>query len=424
MGEKRTLAHHGSIYVLAMLVTRGTSFTLMIVYANILQPEQYGLVGTLLATVGLLVVFVGLRPDIYVIKHYHQAQESFHGRMGSLYFILVTTFLVILAVMLLATPFLPVSAESAIVFVLAATCLAGVRAAHQLPDSILVSGGQPIRFAASQAVLATGLVALSLPLVYFFRSWQAMALGTAVATVLAAVVSSLLAAGVLGRRNCIRMFRPNREYAGEAFSFLFPLSFHVIGFMSVTAIDRLILLDFKGPEMVGAYTAAYTLAMIVGVGHDALLKAWNPFFFRKVMAEGVRLQRMLGPQSLYAFLSIVMAVMYGYMAQWAFDAVFPAVYGYAAAIVPVICLAYGLEGARKVFCGQLYVYSRTKTLAAISISSAILNILLNILWIPEYGVAGAAYATLAAFVVMTMTVVIVSVYLSCVANGLSEKRVA
>lgn len=424
MGERRTLARHGSIYILATLVARGTPFALMIVYANILEPEQYGLVGALVAAVGLLSVFVGLRPNIYVVKHYHQAQGSFAERVGSLYFILGATFLLALAVILLASPLLPVPAESAIAFALAVTCLAGVRGAHQLPDSILVSSGQPVRYAVSQAVLAAGLVVLSLPLVYLFRSWQAMALGTAVATALAAVLSSLFVVHVLGRREGTRLFRPNRQYAGEAFAFLFPVSFHVIGFTAVASIDRLILMDMKGAETVGAYTAAYTLAMAIGVGHEALLKVWNPYFFRKVAADGVRLQRMLGPQSLYALVSIVTAVAYGFVAQWAFGAVFPRVYGYAAAIVPVICLAYGFEGARKVFCGQLYVFSRTKTLAAISLAAAVLNIVLNVLWIPDYGVAGAAWATLAAFAVMTIAVVIVSVHLSWAAEGLSAERAA
>lgn len=424
MGEKRTLARHGSIYILATLVARGTPFALMIVYANLLEPVHFGLVGTLVAAVGLLSVFVGLRPNIYVVKHFHQAQGAFAERVGSLYFILAVTFVAALAVMLLASPWLPVPAESALVFALAVTCLAGVRGAHQLPDSILISSGQPVRYAASQAVLAAGLVVLSLPLVYLVRSWEAMALGTAVATALAAVLSSLFVVQVLGRREGTRLFRPNRQYAGEAFAFLFPVSFHVIGFTAVTSVDRLILMDLKGAEMVGAYTAAYTLAMVVGVGHEALLKVWNPYFFRRVAADGVRLQRMLGPQSLYAVVSIVTAVAYGLAAQWGFGAIFPDVYGYAAAIVPVICLAYGLEGARKVFCGQLYVFSRTKTLAAISLAAAVLNIALNILWIPEHGVAGAAWATLAAFAVMTTAVVAVSVYLSWAAEGLAAERVA
>lgn len=422
MSERRALARDGLIYVGSTLLSRGTPFVLMIVYAHLLSAEQYGFIGTLLAAVGLLSVYVGLRPDTYVVTHYHRAGDQFGHRVGALYLILAVTFLVGLAAMLLAHPWLPVPAEQALVFAVAVACLAGVRGVQLIPDSILMASGRPLHYAAGQATLAGGMVVLSLPLVYFLRSWHAVAMGNALALALAALVSSVLMARVIAVPDGTSPFRPRRHYAGEAFGFLFPLTFHIIGFVSVNAIDRLLLMGLKGPETVGAYTAAYTLGMVVGVGHDALTKVWNPYFFRKINAEGVRLARMLGPQSLYALLSLLSALVYGLLAQAAFGLVFPETFAHAAAIVPIICVAYGLEGARKIFCGQLYACSRTKTLAVISLVSAFVNIALNLLWIPDHGITGAAYATLVSFALMTVAVVAFSVYLSSVTAPAPEGR--
>lgn len=414
MGEGRTLARDGLIYVGATLAAKGTPFILLIVYAHILSPADYGLVGTVMATVTIASVYVGLRPDIYVVKHYHQVPGELGDRITALYQILVFTLLIVLAVLLLGIPWLPISGLSGVVFAFAVAGLAGARGAQLIPESVLMSGGRSGLYALSQVVMAVGFVAVTLPLAYAFRSWESVAFGNLVTWLVGAFVATLLAWRQFGARDPATYVRVKRKQIGEAVGFLFPLTFHVIGFTSVNAIDRLILLDMKGAETVGAYTAAYTLGLVLGTGHEALLKAWNPYFFRRVNAAGVHLRAMLGVQSAYAAASVLSAIIYGLLARYAFDFLFPPEYAHAAAIVPVICLAYGLEGARKVFCGQLYVFSRTKTLAAISLLAAVINIVLNLAWIPTLGIAGAAYATLAAFALMTGAVVALSIYLSCV----------
>ncbi|MDN3517822.1 oligosaccharide flippase family protein [Aquisalimonas lutea] len=420
MSEARTLGVNGLIYLAATLVARGVPFILMVVYANVLPPDEYGLVGTIMVTVGIVSVYVGLRPDIYVIKHYHQDEGAFGDHIAALYQILATTFLVIIALLVLGHALLPVPREVALGFAAAVAVLSLGRGLQLIPDSLLMSSGRSLQYAISQLVLAVGYLAVSLPLVYWLRSWEAMAVGNFVVWCAGAGVSTALAAGLFGFHGLRSLARLRPQRLREAFGFLFPLTFHVIGFALVNAIDRFILMDMQGVAAVGAYTAAYTLGLVLGVAHDALLKAWNPYFFRRVTSEGVSLRRMLAPQSLYALASVVSALVYGYAASHAFEFMYPAAYANAAAVVPVVCLAYGLEGVRKIFCGQLYVFSRMKTLASMSLLAALANIVLNVLWIPQFGIMGAAYATLAAFAFMATAVIFFSIYLSHAAARLPD----
>jgi len=68
--------------------------------------------------------------------------------------------------------------------------------------------------------------------------------------------------------------------------------------------------------------------------------------------------------------------------------------------IPFLVIAFALEGLRKPLSSFLMHKSKVKTLASVSIFSALLNIVLNILLIPKIGIMGAVYATVISFFVL------------------------
>src|SRR5207249_1710635 len=70
-------------------------------------------------------------------------------------------------------------------------------------------------------------------------------------------------------------------------------------------------------------------------------------------------------------------------------------YGAATQVLPVIAFASVFQGLYTLLVTVVFLMKRTARLALLTISSAILNIGLNLVLIPRIGIMGAAWSTLA-----------------------------
>jgi O-antigen/teichoic acid export membrane protein len=73
----------------------------------------------------------------------------------------------------------------------------------------------------------------------------------------------------------------------------------------------------------------------------------------------------------------------------------------AADLVPVICLAYFFYSLHTHFSVPVLVSKRTRLLLPASVAGALVNVAANIVLIPALGLAGAAWASVATFVVFS-----------------------
>jgi O-antigen/teichoic acid export membrane protein len=404
----KLLASRTAVYFAVSVVAKGIAFALMVFYANILTAAEFGILGTFAAVLALVGVYIGFRPETYVFKvHAECGDEQVGVHLVALYKLLAISFAVVSVGLALGAGWLPIDHDERWLFASGVALTALVQGSLLITNTFLVSSDRPKAYATTELTMIFGFLIISLPFVYFTRDWTGRVLGDLLAISLAAAVSIVLVK---------RQFRQNQTRANwlhpiepaavkAALRFLFPVTFHVVGFAAVTMLDRLLIADMMDVEAVGRYTAAYSLGMVLGVAHDAALRAWNPQFFRLVN-EGPAVQRKLWRiQWWYAAGALVSSVIYGVIATQAFDRLFPAEYHSARGIVLPFCLAYGFEGVRKIFCGYLYHRGRTSVLALITVLASVLNIFLNLWWIPIHGLMGAALATLIAFFLMALAVV-------------------
>jgi O-antigen/teichoic acid export membrane protein len=71
-------------------------------------------------------------------------------------------------------------------------------------------------------------------------------------------------------------------------------------------------------------------------------------------------------------------------------------------IVPVIALAYIFQGTNRFVLAGSYIAKKTMNLGAVGLASAGINIVLNLLLIPRYGMLGAAWSTAFSFFLMSV----------------------
>lgn len=265
--------------------------------------------------------------------------------------------------------------------------------------SIHIAGLNPLRYAvliAKRAVM--GLAAAALLLLVLGLAERGIILGL--------ILGNLVAASIDLPQWC-RQVRPHlieRKMANELLRYGMPLTAALGLSFILTTSDRFLIEYFLGASSVGLYTAGYDLTsqaltslfMIVNL-------AAYPLAIRALERDGVKAAQAQLRQNGVLFLGVALPATAGLcMISSSFAGLilggpFRAT---AAEIIPWIALAFFLAGFRAYYLDVSFQLARRTSLQVWPIgAAALVNITLNIWWLPVYGVMGAVYATVVAFAI-------------------------
>jgi O-antigen/teichoic acid export membrane protein len=184
------------------------------------------------------------------------------------------------------------------------------------------------------------------------------------------------------------------NFMGTIFRYSIPLFFVSIGFLIATEVDTVMLGLLSSDAEVGTYAVAkqitiklphISLAMAMGtMPVFAKLNDGNKEELKKLFYKLLRTNALI-------FGIIALAIVF---LSWFFV---PLIFGvqYSASVLPLqILTVYLLSFSFSVFLSSFLDYQGLAKKRAVNLSvSAILNIVLNFILIPEYGAVGAAIAT-------------------------------
>lgn len=222
---------------------------------------------------------------------------------------------------------------------------------------------------------------------------------TAEAFVLGRLVAQLLAVAVGLSLTRLRSLRSgDLPLVRGALVFGLPLVPAMLGSFVLGAADRFLLQEELGQAAVAQYSVAYNIAALPMLLLSVLNSVWLPRFFAAgsgvdgdavVTASRDALYRLLAP--VMVGLSVASPLL---LRVWAPAEFRPDDLLLVTAVVVVSAVPYtaGLSATR-----TLLAASRTRTVAGAAVVASVLNIGLNLWWIPVFGILGAALATAAAY---------------------------
>lgn len=179
-----------------------------------------------------------------------------------------------------------------------------------------------------------------------------------------------------------------------------PLVFSSLGFQLLNLSDRYIIKFLLGSEALAPYGLAYRVA---GVLNMFLILPFNlslmPIAYKYYNQKDDK--RFFSKLMTYSAFFFIWGFVFLSLFSKEIITIFagkPEFYG-AFAVVPVILLSYVFSGMRLTASLGMMLTKNTKHLAWITLGSAILNIILNFIFIPLFGIIAAAVDTLVAFVI-------------------------
>lgn len=388
----RRLTRLSAVYALGDIVVKGVGFLLLPLYTRFLTPADYGIIAltTMIGAVLNVLLSFGMTGAILRFYPLTPAAERprFFGALWALLVIIpgIGTLLLdqfgapLFALLFRQTPFDPY-----IRLTLWSTWL--LTAFGLLPPTLFRAREQAGRYIGFSLFTFSATTLATIGLVVLLGRG---ARGAVEAQFLAAALTAGLALVVL-----LRETRPNLRWAQlqPALAYGLPLLPHFLAHWALGVSDRAILERYVGLDQLGIYLLGYQFGMIYQMFNTSANNALMPMFSRAATDQR---ERDLLPRvtTYYALVIAATGLAIALLAGEAITLALPAAYHPARTIVPLVVLGYLAMGLYALPMNALALtLGKTRAVGVITASAAALNIGLNLLLVPHWGILAAAVNT-------------------------------
>jgi O-antigen/teichoic acid export membrane protein len=177
----------------------------------------------------------------------------------------------------------------------------------------------------------------------------------------------------------------------------------------LTMADRYFLKYFSTIAQVGLYSLGYNIGMVMNLVEQAFQLAWPPHRFAIAKQPNAKHQfaRILTYYLLaFGFLAMVLSLL---AKELLMIMTTPKFYP-AATVIPLIALSYIFSGVRHMTNTGLAIVNKNYYVPPIIVGSALLNLGLNYVLIPPYGMIGAAWATILSYLILVIVQTLVNLH--------------
>jgi O-antigen/teichoic acid export membrane protein len=381
-----------------------------LLWTHLLDQADYGRFAILEGVVfGFAAATVTLAPQQYVLVYVHKKPRSeLAGELGGvLGLAFVAGGLATLAILVLPDSFFVLGVEAIPRWAIAGVIVAATFATgRMMAQSIHETQSQPTR-AAMWSDFVDGTRPFIAITLFFLLGWTWEARWGGL--VLAQVGAGLAAVWILSRQGWLGR-PPSLASLGEPLRFSLPMILAALAYVGYQSADRLYVALWGGVAAAGRYEASYRLALLVNTVNLVTLKSFTPLFYsaygRGDHEEAARLLRRTSLQAgaWIALLVVLLPLVAVY------TPLLEESYRTSSSIlvsIPILAAGLGLLGISFLWQAPLLASGKTKTVSAIALTSALLNLAADALLIPRMGEVGAAWGTFIAFgFMLSMTMLV------------------
>jgi O-antigen/teichoic acid export membrane protein len=379
------------IYALGDLLTRGFGLVLIPVYALYLSPRDFGIMSVGTAITNVLGIVIGLGLAASITRYYYEWENDSERRalFGTVWIVLLfasgaMSLLLerlgprLSSALFPGVPFLP--------YVRLAIWTAFGAHLSIVPQALFRVRGQARYFAAFNVAQFTVLSGIALYLIIFRHAGAA---GSMLAAFLASAITGLAYIAVAIRNID---FRIDLSKLKLALVLGLPLVPHLLMHWVLSLSDRLILSRYATLEEVGVYSLGYQLGQPIFIIAVAINNAWVPFFYENLSRREMR-HRITRTATYLVAGTTLLALVAAVAVPGVITEVTPPSYHAAVLVVPWVLLAGLMQLLYYIWVNALFYSKNVNWIPLTTMLAATMNIAMNILLVPRYGMIAAALST-------------------------------
>ena len=399
----KSLGSQSLIYGAGHVAARGVTFLLLPIYTNIFSLEDYGIISLIYTFLGFMNVVLHYGLDASLLKHYMPADSEerktiLSNAYGSF---LITTILFSLLLIIFRNNvsglLFGINLPNITLLVVGILFFDVLWSIHVL---ILRAEERPVYFSIISFLNVLSTLALNILFVIYL---ELGIYGVLLSNLITSGVIFLITFPIILKRSSIKSL--SLKYWKKMMKFGVPFLPAGIFSMILELSDRYILRYLTDIETVGLYNAGYKLGLLILLIVMGFNMAWQPYFLKKKGEERKYIADVTTLVfAVLGFSWILLLLWSDTMVKMKFGdfSFFGEQYWEATSIVPIIGLAYVFHAGYLIQLPGVYLLGKTGWIPLVRGLGALSNIILNFLFIPEYGIVGAASATCLSFMLMAV----------------------
>ena len=189
-----------------------------------------------------------------------------------------------------------------------------------------------------------------------------------------------------------------KEYIRFALPIAIPLVIHTLANVVLSACDRVMIKRICGEVDTAYYSVAYSCSMVVAILWQAVNQAWSPWCFEKMHNEKEGdILRVAKPIMLLFTGLVFIVILLGPELLYLMGG---EKYAEAQYVLPPVMLGYVAQMMYTLYVNIEYFMKKQKQIMIGTLIAAVINVVLNLIFIPIFGYIAAAYTTLVGYVCM------------------------
>ncbi|MCX7833476.1 MAG: oligosaccharide flippase family protein [Ignavibacteria bacterium] len=413
MFEKiKALSKDTLIYGTNTIIGRFINFLFVPLYTNIFAPSEFGIVANIYAYIAILNVFftIGLESGFFrfaATLEVGDSKENFsHPFLG----ILINSFILscILFIFSKNLSWLFQVPENRSIILKYTALILFFDAIAIVPFAYLRLARKPVKFVTIKLINIGINVTLNFILILGFR-WGIESVF--ISNVIASVITFILLTPIVIKNLTLKF---NKELFSELLKFSLPYIPAGISSNIIQVISRpMLYLITKDYSEVGIFQANYKLGIFMMLFVSMFEFAWRPFFmqtFQEPDAKKVFSKVLTLFTLAEAFLFVLLTLFINDIVHIKFfnkGYLIGQAYWSGLNIVPIVLFAYLVYGIYINLMPGIYIMKKTKYLSLITGVAALVNVILNLILIPFFGIFGSAIASLFSYISMAVGIFLV-----------------
>ena len=397
-GQLKRLGKHSAIYGLGGLVSRILAVLLLPLYTRYLSPSDYGKVETLIALTTVIGIVLRMGIHSAFFRFYFDSDDPAARRLvlrTSFWFTMGMATAGLVAGLLLSAPIAEVLFGSANDNELVMAAFAGLWAGmnyEQLTSLFRVEERSTAFVAASLSNILLTIGATLILVVALEKGPIGVIVGNFTGTL-------LVYAALLGYRREQLGLQFDRGLLRRMNHFGIPLVPTALFLWVTNFSDRLFIVKLADTQEVGLYSVGVRIASALVLLLTAFRLAWPAFAFSIEDDQDAR--RTFGFVLTYlVFVTTWVATALALLSPWIVDWIAAPAFAESSRVVGPLAFSTVAFAAYIVVAIGVGRAKRTQFNWVVTGAAAAVNVLLNLILIPPYGMMGAAVATIAAFTTM------------------------
>lgn len=383
------LIKNTGIYTIAKVVNACIPFFLLPVMTSFLSPTDYGIISMITTIVAFTTPFVSLNFDSAIVRRYYYNDDSISGYIGtcsnlSIIFCFIVSLFFILFKSKLSVY---VSVPEFVFYFIPLYCL------FLFFKNVILYNWQvksePVKFGIFSIVATVLEISIAIILiVYCGFKWE----GRAISLFSSGFIISLFSLAYLIKKRLFKLIL-NKEYSTHAIKYGAGLVPHALGASLMVLSNRFFITNMVSLEETGLYGVATSLASVLSFITLSFNNAYVPWLF-----ENLSINKEKGKEHIVriTYLYLLFVAIAGVGSYFVIKFIFPffvnSNFADAMKYIPWLLLGLVFQGGYFMMTNYIMYTEKTYFNGVITITSGLVSLVLNYVFINYYGAIGAAFA--------------------------------